>query len=152
MTAETTGGASLSLDQDDRARVAEFARFLEANHNGGSHDTLVVAAPDGRQQALPSALMSALRLLSAILARGDDVALVPLDKAMSVAEAAELLNVSALFLDKLLDDGTIPSVVIGTYRGVRLRDAMEYRRRRSERNKLSLDDMLSFAQEHGGFD
>ncbi len=152
MTVETTEGASLSLDQDDRARVAEFARFLEANHNGGSYDTLVVAAPDGRQQALPPTLMSALRLLSTILARGDDVALVPLDKALSVAEAAELLNVSAPFLDKLLDDGAIPSVVIDARRGIRLRDAIEYRRRRSEKNKRSLDDMLSFAQEHGGFD
>ncbi len=152
MTVETTGGASLSLDQDDRAQVAESARFLEANHNGDSHDTLVVAALDGRQQVLPPPLMSALQLLSTILARGDDVAVVPLDKALSVTEVAELLNVSVLFLDKLLDDGTIPSVVVDAHRYVRLRDAMDYRRGRSERNNRLLDDVLSFAQEHGGFD
>ncbi len=91
-------------------------------------------------------------MLSAILARGDDVALVPLDKDVSVDEAARLLNVSRPFVERLLDDGTIPVVVVDTDRRVRLRDVLAYGRRRGERSRRSLDEALSFAQEHGGYD
>jgi excisionase family DNA binding protein len=96
--------------------------------------------------------VNALQVLSAMLARGDDVALIPLDKELSVDEAAALLNISPPFLEKLLDDGVIPSTQIDTQRRFYLRDVMEYRQRRSERNKRLLDEILSFGQEHGGYD
>jgi excisionase family DNA binding protein len=67
-------------------------------------------------------------------------------------EAAALLNVSRPFLIRLLDEGIIPSTKIGTHRRVRLRDVLEYRRRRSEKNKRLLDEILSFAQQQCGYD
>ncbi len=91
-------------------------------------------------------------MLSAILARGDDVALVPLDKDVSVDEAARLLNVSSPFVERLLDDGTIPVVVVDTDRRIRLRDVLAYGQRRGDRSRRLLDEALSFAQEHGGYD
>lgn len=109
-------------------------------------------ATDGEQHVLLPSLVNALQFISAILAGGDDVALIPLDKELSVDEAAALLNVSRPFLDKLLDDGAIPSLQGDVQRRIHLRDVMEYRQRRSERNKRLLDEALSFAQEHGGYD
>lgn len=75
-----------------------------------------------------------------------------LHKELTTYEAASLLNVSRPFLIKLLDDKVIPSTKVGTHRRVRLRDVLEYRRHRSEKNKRLLDEILSFAQEHGGYD
>ncbi len=153
MTVEITEGAPLALDEAARRRVVEFARFLEMYYPGSrAADGLMLTAPDGRQQDFPAPLLDVLHMLSAILARGDDVALVPLDKDVSVDEAARLLNVSRPFVERLLDDGAIPVVVVDTDRRVRLRDVLAYGRRRGERSRRSLDEALSFAQEHGGYD
>lgn len=77
---------------------------------------------------------------------------VPLDKDVSVDEAAMLLNVSHPFVEKLLDDGMIPVVEADAGKRIRLRDVLTYRRRRSDKSRRLLDEALSFAQEHGGYD
>src|SRR5436305_9161244 len=104
------------------------------------------------KHSLPYFLVRALHMLTTLLAQGDDVALVPVHKELTTYEAAALLNVSRPFLIKLLDEGIIPSKKVGTHRRVRLRDVLEYKRRRSEKTKRLLDEILSFAQEHGGYD
>lgn len=71
---------------------------------------------------------------------------------LTTQEAAALLNVSRPFLVKLLDDGVIPSAKAGTHRRVRLSDVLAYQQHRSKMNKRLLDEMLSYAQEHGGYD
>jgi excisionase family DNA binding protein len=153
MTAEAIEGTPLALDENDRRRVGELARFLEAHRLGSEPgDILVLAAPDGEQQALLPPLVHALQMLSLMLARGDKVALVPVDKELSVDEVAVLLNVSRPFLEKLLDDGVIPSMGVGARRRIQSRDVLGYRQRRSEENKRLLDEALSFAQEHGVYD
>ena len=91
-------------------------------------------------------------MLTTLLAQGDDVALVPVHKELTTYEAAALLNVSRPFLIKLLDEGIIPSKKVGTHRRVRLRDVLEYKRRRSEKTKRLLDEILSFSQEQSGYD
>lgn len=153
MAAGATEGASLVLDEDERRRAVELVRFLEAHRHGSDPgDALMLTASDGTQQVLLPSFVNALQVLSAMLARGDDVALIPLDKELSVDEAAALLNISPPFLEKLLNNGAIPSIQAGTQRHFYMRDIVEYRQHRSERNKRLLDETLSFAQEHGGYD
>jgi excisionase family DNA binding protein len=150
---ETIKGASVVLNDADRRLVAELEEFLrEHQHDDGADNAIMLATADGQQQSLPAFLVRALQMLTTLLARGDDVALVPVHKDLTTYEAAALLNVSRPFLVKLLDEGIIPSTKVGTHRRVRLRDVLEYRRRRSEKNKRLLDAILSFAQEQGGYD
>jgi excisionase family DNA binding protein len=149
---ETIEGASVALNDADRQTVAELNVFLRAHQHDGADDTIMLATADGQQQILPYFLVRALHMLTTLLAQGDDVALVPVSKELTTYEAAALLNVSRPFLIKLLDEGIIPSTKVGTHRRVRLRDVLEYRRRRSEKNKRLLDEILSFAQQHGGYD
>src|SRR2546423_4571372 len=147
---ETIEGASVMLNDTDRQRVAELEDFLREHQHDGVDDAIMLATADGQQQSLPHVLVKALQMLTRLLARGDDVALVPVHKELTTYEAAALLNVSRPFLIKLLDEGIIPSKKVGTHRRVRLRDVLEYKRRRSEKTKRLLDEILSFAQEHGG--
>src|SRR6266566_5454688 len=105
---------------------------------------------DGQQHNRPHFLVRALHMLTTLLAQGDDVALVPVHKHLTTYEAAALLNVSRPFLIKLLDEGIIPSTKVGTHRRVRLRNVLEYRRRRSETHKRLLDEILSFTHKQGG--
>ena len=152
MAVETIVGASVVLNDADRRLVAELEAFLCEHQHDGVEDTIMLATADGQQQSLPPFLVRALHMLTALLAQGDDVALVPVHKELTTYEAAALLNVSRPFLIKLLDEGIIPSTKVGTHRRVRLHDVLEYRRRRSEKNKRLLDEIFSFAQEQGGTD
>ena len=153
MTVEVTEGAPLALDEADRRQVIELTRFLETYRlSDRDVDGLMLTASDGRRQILPAPLLDALHALSTILARGDDVALVPLDRDASIDDAAALLNVSRPFVEGLLADGTIPSVEVDTGKRIHLRDVLGYRQRRSDKSRRLLDEALSFAQEHGGYD
>jgi excisionase family DNA binding protein len=149
---ETIVGASVVLNDADRRLVAELENFLREHQHDGVEDTIMLATADGQQQSLPHFLVRALHMLTTLLAQGDDVALVPVHKELTTYEAAALLNVSRPFLIKLLDEGIIPSTKVGTHRRVLLRDVLEYGRRRSEKNKRLLDEILSFAQKQGGYD
>lgn len=76
----------------------------------------------------------------------------PVHKELTTHQAAALLNVSRPFLVKLLDEGLIPSTKVGTHRRVRLDDVLAYRQQRAEKNTRRLAEMLSYAQQHGGYD
>jgi excisionase family DNA binding protein len=149
---ETIEGASVVLNDADRRLVAELEDFLREHQHDGVDNAIMLATADGQQQNLPCFLVRALHTLTTLLAQGNDVALVPVHKELTTYEAAALLNVSRPFLIKLLDEGIISSTKVGPHRRVRLRDVLEYRRRRSEKNKRLLDEIFSFAQEQGGTD
>jgi excisionase family DNA binding protein len=149
---ETIAGASVVLNDEDRQLAAKLDDFLREHHRDGAEDVVMLGTADGQQQNLPHFLVRALHILITLLAQGEDVALVPVHKELTTYEAAALLNVSRPFLIKLLDEGVIPSTKVGTHRRVRLRDLLEYKRHRSEKNKRLLDEILSFSQEQSGYD
>jgi excisionase family DNA binding protein len=149
---EVIAGASIVLNDEDRQLVAKVDDFLREHHRDGDEDVVRLATADGQQQSLPPFLVRALHRLTTLLAQGEDVALVPVHKELTTYEAAALLNVSRPFLIKLLDEGVIPSTKVGTHRRVRMRDVLEYKLHRSEKNKRLLDEILSFSQEQSGYD
>jgi len=71
---------------------------------------------------------------------------------LTVAEAAELLNVSRPFVIKLLESGAMPFRKVGTRRRVRLVDVLEYRDRQDAIANAALDNMVRQAEEHGLYD
>ena len=62
-------------------------------------------------------------------------------------EAADLLNVSRPYLDKLLDEGIIPSRKVGVYRRVRAQDVMRYKQAERQRQEGILDELAKEAQD-----
>jgi excisionase family DNA binding protein len=71
---------------------------------------------------------------------------------LTVAEAAELLNVSRPFVIKLLESGAMPFRKVGTRRRVRLVDVLEYRDRQDAIANAALEEMVHQAEEHGLYD
>ncbi|WP_152514381.1 DNA-binding protein [Nocardiopsis valliformis] len=91
---------------------------------GESH--LVLKLADGRELPLPEALAKALLALAGELSTGHAVRVLAAETTLSPAEAAEGLDLSRLFVVRLLDEGAIPSEHLpdSRHRAVRLEDVL----------------------------
>jgi excisionase family DNA binding protein len=84
-----------------------------------------------------------------VLARGDAVAVVPLQQELTTQGAADLLNVSRQYLVRLLDQGTIPCHKVGTHRRIAVGDLLRYKRQRDLERQHGLAELARLSQELG---
>ncbi len=75
-----------------------------------------------------------------------------IDKDVSLAEAATLLDVSLPILIRSLETGAIPSTGMGDERRIKLRDLVAYKEQRSADNRRDLATALAVVQEAGAYD
>ena len=112
---------------------------------------LRVEEPDAQGQSVVVPT-TAVRLLLSILnemGKGRAVSVVPHDAEVTTGEMARLLNVSAPYAIKMLDQGRIPSRLVGTHRRARLVDVLAYRNEQYDARKAVLARMAAMDQELG---
>lgn len=83
------------------------------------------------------------------MSHGKDFSLVPYDQLLSTQEAAELLNMSRPSLIKVLEEGQIPYIKVGTHRRIQYSDVLEYKKCRHEERLHALAEMAHMSQELG---
>jgi excisionase family DNA binding protein len=83
---------------------------------------------------------------------GRAISIVPLAKELTTQEAADLLKVSRPFLVKLLEQGNIPFIKVGTHRRVLFDDLMEYKKQRDTKRRQGLAELTQLSQELGLYD
>jgi excisionase family DNA binding protein len=109
-------------------------------------------SPSGKELELPLSVYKVLRQIIHDMARGKAVTIAPVDAELTTQRAADLLNISRPYLIKLLEANEIPFQKVGTHRRIKLQDVLEYRRKRSARQRAALDEMAQSAQEMGIYD
>lgn len=77
------------------------------------------------------------------------MSLVPLEQELTTQEAADLLNVSRPFLIKLLEQGEIPYIKVGSHRRIRFEDLIAYKQQRDLKRRQSLKELIHFSQDEG---
>lgn len=97
-----------------------------------------LVGPMGEEVALPDAVFSVLERVVEVLARGDSVTIVPVGKALTTQQAADLLNVSRQYLVRLLDEGRIAFTKTGKHRRLRIEDVLAFKERRDGERKNAL--------------
>ena len=71
----------------------------------------------------------------------------PENAELTTLQAADILNVSRLFLIKLLEDGQIPYIKVGKHQRIRMEDAMSYKQTADRERESVLDQLVADAQE-----
>lgn len=106
---------------------------------------LIVQLPDGSVVPVPRVLARAWRAVAAELTSGGTVIVLPAERLLTPAEAAELLGVSRPYVARLIDAGAILAERLpnSRHRRLRLRDLLAYqdhRQRQRESREVAHED------------
>ena len=132
-------------DETDSELAATASRELAR----ASKASITVRLDDGTDLVLPNLVTPLLIKILTEMAQGNAVTLVPLHAELTTQEAANLLNVSRPFLNKLLDRGELKFHKVGTHRRIRFGDLEEYRQGRELKRASDMEALAEQAQELG---
>jgi excisionase family DNA binding protein len=74
------------------------------------------------------------------------------NRQLTTPQAADILNVSRPFLVKLLDEGAIPYIKVGSHRRIQLKDLIIYQEQRKVKPRPGLTKLTQFLQEEGCYE
>jgi excisionase family DNA binding protein len=109
----------------------------------------IVDDPGKRTIRIPAAAVQMLVRILEEMARGNAVALIPVNAELTTQEAGDMLNISRPSLIQLLDEGKIDFRRVGTHRRVRFESLMEYKRRADDDRRAALAELAACDQELG---
>lgn len=138
-------GTLLVPNEEDSELAATASRELAR----ASKESISVRMEDGTDLQLPKAVTPLLVKILTEMAQGNAVTLIPLHAELTTQEAANLLNISRPFLNKLLDQGALKHHKVGTHRRIKFTDLEAYRAEREETRNRSLEELAKQAQEEG---
>lgn len=133
-------------------QVQQLAKLITETLQGqGTQPRFSLLGPNHETLPVPRDVLTLLQQLLAVLASGDAVSIVPIQKELTTQQAANLLNVSRQYLVQLLDEGKIPYHRTGTHRRVYTHDVLEYRAKRDAERDAKLAAMIQETQQEGGY-
>ncbi|MBD6619645.1 helix-turn-helix domain-containing protein [Komarekiella sp. 'clone 1'] len=124
--------------------IKELERILSVK---GSQAKLVGA--NGEQITIPDSVYQVLHQAVHAMALGKAISIVTQERELTTQQAAEFLNVSRPYLVKLLEQGDIPYIKVGSHRRVRFDDLMNYKKQRDEKRSQLLQELIEISEEAG---
>ena len=111
-----------------------------------------LVGPDGEEIVLPGSVFELLRQVVYHMMQGKAVFIIPENQELTTQEAADILNVSRPYLVKLLKQGVIPFIKIGTHRRVRFIDLINYKKQRDAERLRAINEIAQMSQDAGLYD
>ncbi|MCW5313348.1 excisionase family DNA-binding protein [Nostoc sp. KVJ3] len=129
------------------AQSIELERILSVQ---GSQAKLVGA--NGEKITIPEPIYQVLLQVVHAMASGKAISIIPQQQELTTQQAAEFLNVSRPYLIKLLEQGEIPYIKVGSHRRVRFDDLMNYKQQRDVKRDQLLTELTQMSQEAGFYE
>jgi excisionase family DNA binding protein len=111
-----------------------------------------LVGPNQESIPIPESVFNILRQVIGYMRQGKGVSVVPVMEELTTQRAANMLGVSRPFLVDLLNRNEIPHHKAGTHRRIYLRDVIEYRNKRDQERKKTLDEIARQAVADGDYD
>lgn len=135
-------------DKQEKPAIENLQQLLQA----AKHSYPKLVSSQGEEIELPESVYKALYQVVEALVTGTSIAISPIDKAITIEETAEILNVSKDYVNKLLQQGNIPYTTVGTTKQINYRNVSEYQQVRNSQRRKSLDELANFMQQEGFYD
>ena len=109
---------------------------------------MTVQRDDGDESIeIPRQVFNVLMRVLAVMSEGKAFSLIPMDKELTTQQAADILNVSRPYLNKILDLGDIAHRKVGRNRRIKFSDLMEYKKSQEQKSKDALQELANQSQE-----
>jgi excisionase family DNA binding protein len=107
---------------------------------------------NGKVITIPESVYEVLRQVVHAMALGQAISIASQEQEMTTQQAADILNVSRPYLIKLLEQGEIPCIKVGTHRRIRHQDLISYKQQRDTKRSNLLDDLIQESQDMGFYE
>lgn len=131
---------TITPDAMPRDQLQELSKLFQ-----GGEARLV--GPGGEEHLVPAPLYALMRGLLDHLQRGEALTVLPHDALLTTQQAAQVLNVSRPYLYRLIERHSIPVVMVGSHRRLRIHDVLQLREERRRNRRAALDDLSDLGQE-----
>jgi excisionase family DNA binding protein len=138
MTSTLLARGSVMVDEELQSSAAEA---LEAAGDEKIVD-LVFTTSTGRQVALDPAVVDLVHHLLARVAQGGELTVHTLPEILTTSAAADMLGVSRPTLMKLIRDGRLEAIKVGTHHRLRLGDVVALRASREGARREAIEELL----------
>ncbi|MFH7029934.1 MAG: helix-turn-helix domain-containing protein [Heteroscytonema crispum UTEX LB 1556] len=135
---------SVMAKQQEVQSIKQLERILQFE---GSQAKLIGA--NGEQIPIPESVYQVLRQVVHAFVSGQAISIVPQEREITTQQAADFLNVSRPYLIKLLEQGEIPYIMVGSHRRVRFEDLMKYKQQRDANRSQLLQQLIEMSEEAG---
>ena len=107
---------------------------------------------NGEKITIPEPIYQVLLQVVHAMASGKAISIIPQQQELTTQQAAEFHNVSRPYLIKLLEQGEIPHIKVGSHRRVRFDDLMNYKQQRDVKRDQLLTELTQMSQEAGFYE
>ena len=135
---------SIMLPEKEQESIAQLAQILSRE---SAQPKLVTS--NGEEIQIPESVCNILRQAVQAMASDEAVSIVRHNRELTTQQAADILNVSRPFLVKLLDEGAIPYIKVGSDRRIRFKDLIIYQEQRDRKRRKILDQLIEMTEEAG---
>jgi excisionase family DNA binding protein len=127
--------------------IKQLESILQARGN-----TAKLIGPNEEQIPIPESVYQVLRQVVHAFVLGQSISIMPQQQEMTTQESADFLNVSRPYLIKLLEQGNIPYIKVGSHRRVRFEDLKNYKQLRDAERSRLLDQLAQESQDMGFYE
>jgi excisionase family DNA binding protein len=134
-------------EEEERALLEKLERIL-----GDGTNKVSLSLENGEKAELPDTIHKLLQHTLQYLKQDKVVSVLPINKLLSVQEAAVLIDVSVPYLLEALDNDELPYVEIGTRKMILYKDALVYETIFKQKRHQALLELAQMSQEAGLYD
>ncbi|WP_035807260.1 excisionase family DNA-binding protein [Lunatimonas lonarensis] len=135
-------------------------RIAEKSHEALSqilervHSTMTEIEIEETKERLqiPSRALELLNEILRAMSQGKPISIVPVATEVTTQKAAEILGCSRPHLVKLLENGELDFIKVGSHRRIKLEDVVSYKQKMKAEQKRLLIEMMNSDEELGGYD
>jgi len=128
----------------------EAEKFIQlANLLSQKDQEIKLVTSKGEEAIIPDTVYQILLTCVRSLGRGEALTIVPHNRHLSTKQAADILGVSEHLLIKLLEQGEIPYIQVGSHPTITFEDLMIYAQKRDQQRENILNELIQMTEAAG---